>query len=167
MPPFSGRPLIMYLIVLEESMGCVLGKHDETCRKQHAIYYLSKKFTIYETRYSLLEKTCCALVWTSKFPRQYMLTHTTLSISKMDPIKYIFEKPALIERVSRWQMVLKEYDIQHDTQKAIKGSVLSDYLAHQPMEDHQPMLFNFPIEDILFIRDYEIPGPDEEPKPGS
>ncbi|MCI90733.1 gag-pol polyprotein, partial [Trifolium medium] len=26
-------------------MGCVLGKHDETGRKEHAIYFLSKKFT--------------------------------------------------------------------------------------------------------------------------
>lgn len=39
------RPLTMYLIVLEGSMGCVLGQHNETGRKEHAIYYLSKKFT--------------------------------------------------------------------------------------------------------------------------
>lgn len=60
-----------------------------------------------------------------------MMTHTTLLISKMDPIKYIFDKPALTGRVARWQMALIEYDIQYVTQKAIKGSVLSDYLAHQ------------------------------------
>ena len=49
MPPVEGRPLIMYLTVLENSMGCVLGQHDESGRKEHAIYYLSKKFTDYET----------------------------------------------------------------------------------------------------------------------
>ena len=42
MPPVEGRPLIMYLTVLENSMGCVLGQHDESGRKEHAIYYLSK-----------------------------------------------------------------------------------------------------------------------------
>ena len=57
MPPVEGRPFIMYLTVLENSMGCVLGQHDESGRKEHAIYYLSKKFTDYETRYSLLKKT--------------------------------------------------------------------------------------------------------------
>ena len=57
MPPVEGRPLIMYLTVLDNSMGCVLGQHDESGRKEHAIYYLSKKFTDCETRYSLLEKT--------------------------------------------------------------------------------------------------------------
>ena len=56
MPPVEGRPLIMYLTVLENSMGCVLGQHDESGQKEHAIYYLSKKFSDCETRYSLLEK---------------------------------------------------------------------------------------------------------------
>ena len=46
--------------------------------KEHAIYYLSKKFTNCETIYSPLEKTCCALAWASSRLRQYMLTHTTL-----------------------------------------------------------------------------------------
>ena len=37
-PPVPGKPLILYLTVHERSMGCVLGQHDETGRKEHAIY---------------------------------------------------------------------------------------------------------------------------------
>ena len=37
MPLVEGRPLIMYLIVLDNSMGFVLGQHDESSRK--SIYY--------------------------------------------------------------------------------------------------------------------------------
>ena len=33
MPPVEGRSLIMYMTVLENSMGCVLGQHDESGRK--------------------------------------------------------------------------------------------------------------------------------------
>ena len=66
MPPVEGRPLIMYLTVLDNSIGCVLGQHDESGRKEHVIYYLSKNFTNCETRYSLLEKTCCALAWVAR-----------------------------------------------------------------------------------------------------
>ncbi|XP_050889486.1 uncharacterized protein LOC127094739 [Lathyrus oleraceus] len=69
MPPVPGKPFIMYLTVLEGSMGCVLGQHDETGRKEHVIYYLGKKFTDYENRYSMLEKKCCTLAWTAKFLR--------------------------------------------------------------------------------------------------
>jgi len=152
-PPVPGRPLILYWTVLEGSMGCVLGQHDETGRKEHAIYYLSKRFTDCEQRYSVLEWTCCALAWTAHRLRQYMLSHTTLLISKMDPIKYIFENPALTGRIARWQMLLSECDIQYVTQKAIKGSVLADYLAHQPIEDYQSMQLEFPDEEILVLED--------------
>ena len=62
----EGKPLIMYLKFLEGSMGCVLGQKDETCRKEHVIYYTSMKFTYYESLYSLLEKTWYALAWVSR-----------------------------------------------------------------------------------------------------
>lgn len=38
----------------------VLGQHDETGRKERAIYEISKKFTDYETRYTVLEKRLCS-----------------------------------------------------------------------------------------------------------
>lgn len=44
----------------------------------------------------------------------------------MDSIKYIFEKPGLTGRIDCWKMLLSEYEIQYVTQKAIKGSVLSE-----------------------------------------
>src|SRR4051812_7423219 len=44
-PLVEGKPLIIYLIVLEDSMACVLGQQDEMKRKERSIYYLSKKFT--------------------------------------------------------------------------------------------------------------------------
>ena len=144
-----------------------MGQHDESGRKEHASYYLSKKFTDCETRYSLLEKTCCALVWAARRLRQYMLTHTTLLISKMDPIKYIFEKSALSGRIARWQMILTEYDIQYTTQKAIKGSVLADHLAHQAVEDYQSMRFDFPDEDIMTLDNIGDNGPYDGPEKGS
>ncbi|XP_050888694.1 uncharacterized protein LOC127093831 [Lathyrus oleraceus] len=166
-PPVPGRPLIMYLTVLDESMGCVLGQHDDTGKKEHAIYYLNKKFTECETRYSLLEKTCCALTWVARRLRQYMICHTNLLISKMDPIKYLFEKPVVTGRIARWQMLLTEYDIQYVTQKAIKGSIMSDYLAHLPVEGYQSLKFDFPDEDIVFIRGFTMPGFEVSLEPGS
>ena len=61
-PSVPGRPLILYMIVLDESMSCMLGQHDEFGKRERAIYYLSKKFATWEMNYSLLERTCYALV---------------------------------------------------------------------------------------------------------
>jgi len=69
----------------------------------------------------------------------------------MDPIKYIFEKSALIGRITRWQMLLSEFDIVYVTQKAIKGSALAEYLAQQPIDDYQPTQPEFPDEDIMTL----------------
>ena len=55
MPLVPGRPLILYMTVLDESMGCMLGEHDDSGRREWVVYYLSKKFTTYEMNYSLLE----------------------------------------------------------------------------------------------------------------
>ncbi|XP_017428581.2 uncharacterized protein LOC108336620 [Vigna angularis] len=161
-PPEPGRPLILYLTVLDKSMGCVLGQHDEAGKKEHAIYYLSKKFTDCEQRYSSLERTCCALAWAAHRLRQYMLSHSTWLISKVDPIKFIFEKPALTGRIARWQMLLSEYDIVYVTQKSVKGSALAEYLAHQPIGDYQPMQPEFPDEDIMALFEEGRKNRDEE-----
>ncbi|XP_052736677.1 uncharacterized protein LOC128197875 [Vigna angularis] len=161
-PPEPGRPLILYLTVLEKSMGCVLGQHDEAGKTEHAIYYLSKKFTDCEQRYSSLERTCCALAWAAHRLRQYMLSHSTWLISKMDPIKFIFEKPALTGRIARWQMLLSEYDIVYVTQKFVKGSALAEYLAHQPISDYQPMQPEFPDEDIMALLEENGENRDEK-----
>ena len=40
MPLIEGRPLILYLTMLDNSMGCVLDQHDESGQKENAIYYL-------------------------------------------------------------------------------------------------------------------------------
>lgn len=80
----------------------------------------------------------------------------------MDPIKYIFKNPVVIERIACWKMLLTEYDILYVTQKEIKGSMLADHLAHQPLEEYQSMMFDFPDEDIMLI-----PNPNEEYEPGA
>ena len=47
----SRKTPYLYLTIHEKSMGYVLGQHNETEKKEHVIYYLSKKFMEYETNY--------------------------------------------------------------------------------------------------------------------
>ncbi|XP_015160076.1 uncharacterized protein [Solanum tuberosum] len=89
------KPLLLYLSVMDNAFGCVLGQHEETGRKEQAIYYLSKKFTPYKARYTLLERTCCAMTWIAQKFRHYLSAYTTYLISRMDPLKYIFQNQCL------------------------------------------------------------------------
>ena len=89
-----------------------------------------------------------------------MLSHTTWLVSKMAPIKYIFEKLALTGRIARWQVLLSEFDIVYVTQKAVKGSALAEFLAQQSIKNYQPMQPEFPDEDIMVL--FEEKEEDEE-----
>ena len=154
-PPVLGRPLILYLTVHERSMGCVLGQHEKTGRKEQAIYYLSKRFTDYKSKYSSLERMCCALAWAAQRLRQYMLYHTTWLIARLDPIKYIFEKPSLFGRIVRWQVLLSKFDILYVSQKAIKGSAIADFLVERANEEYESMSFDFPDKDLMVVLQIE------------
>ncbi|XP_028216691.1 uncharacterized protein LOC114398728 [Glycine soja] len=80
----------------------------------------------------------------------------------MDLVKYIFEKPALTGQIPQWQVLLSEFDIVYATQKAIKGSVLADYLAQHPINDYQPMHPKFPDEDIMTLLEEEVEDEDRD-----
>nr|XP_027090333.1 uncharacterized protein LOC113711367 [Coffea arabica] len=151
-PPKPSRPLIMYLSVLDEAVGCVLGQHDDFGRKKQAIYYLSKKFTYYEANYSFLERSCYALAWATQKLRHYLLGHTTYLISRSNPLKYLLNKPMPTGCMAKWQMILSDFDIVFTSQKAMKGQAIADHLAENPRDDdYQPLHTYFPDEEVLFV----------------
>ena len=84
-----------------------------------------------------------------------MLYHTTWLISRLDPIKYIFEKPSLFGKIARWQVLLSEFDILYVSQKAIKVSAIADFLAKRANEEYEPMIFDFPNENLMAILQIE------------
>ena len=150
-PPTPRYSLILYLVVQETSMGCMLGQVAQPDQRENAIYYLSKKFTNCEIKYIANEKTCCALAWASHKLQWYMLYYTMWLISRIDPIKYIFEMSALTGKISCWQMLISEFDIVFVTRNAIKGQALANYLVDQPLNDPKLSKSHFPDEDIMAL----------------
>ncbi|XP_057997802.1 uncharacterized protein LOC131176787 [Hevea brasiliensis] len=141
------------MAVLQVSMGCVLGQLDDSGKKERAIYYLSKKFNDCEARYSFVERTCCALAWTANRLKHYMLNYKTWLISIMDPIKYVFESPYLLGRIAKWQVILSQYDIVYMTRKVVKGSIIADLLAKNPIEEYEALDFEFPDEYVNTVEE--------------
>lgn len=123
------RPLILYLSVLDNSFGSVLGQHDGTGKKYHIIYYLNNKLTIYESKYILLERTCCTLTWVAQKLQHYILSYTTYVLSRMDSLKYIFQKTRFMGRLVKRNISLIEFDIIYMIQPAKKSRALADHLA--------------------------------------
>jgi len=92
----------------------------------------------------------------------YMLYHTMWLISMVDPLRYICEKPYLSNRITKWQVLLVEYNIVYMTRKVVKGRAIIDHLADKAIEDYEPLDFDFPDENVLLIEEKtrrQIGGP--------
>ena len=114
MPSTPSRPLLLYLLVLDVALGCILVQLDYS-RKERAIYYLSKRMLDYETRYVMIEHYRLALVWATWRLRHYMTEYSMHLISRLDPLRYLFERPALVNHLMRWLVLLTEFDIHYVT----------------------------------------------------
>ena len=100
MPSQHGKPLLLYLYIIGDVVGSMLAQEDDD-KNERAIYYLSKRFHEYETRYTTIEKSCFALVWAKQKLRHIILPFQIWVVARMDPLKYLFEKPTLSGRLSR------------------------------------------------------------------
>ena len=69
----------------------------------------------------------------------------------MDPLKYLFEKPTLSGRLSRWLILLAEFNLKYMARKTIKGSVMSDFFVENPIEGEDGKE-GFPDKDILDVK---------------
>ncbi|XP_074305988.1 uncharacterized protein LOC141641216 [Silene latifolia] len=70
----------------------------------------------------------------------------------MDPIKYLFEKPMLNEKMSRWTFMLSEFDLKYVPLKVIKGRAVADFLADNPIEETEIIdTWSFSDENVVHV----------------
>ena len=95
MPATLGHPLLLYFSVSDIALGCMFALLDDL-RKERAIYYLSKMMIDYETRNVMIEDFFLAMVWATQRLRHYMTEYSVHLISRLDPLRYFFDRLALI-----------------------------------------------------------------------
>ena len=61
-PLVPKKPLLLYLLTTDTTMGALLAQYLKETRKENAIYYINKMMLSYKEKYSPLKKTCLALV---------------------------------------------------------------------------------------------------------
>ena len=150
-PLVPEKPLLLYLTTTDTEMGALLAQYLEESRKENAIYYISKKILAYEEKYSPLEKTYVALVWATRKLKHYMLDFKVLLIARMDPLKYLMDKPMHDGKTTKWVLLMSKFDIQYVTQKSIKGRTIVNHFAHCSPEEAEEMQGDFLDEDIIGI----------------
>ena len=68
-----------------------------------------------------------------------MTEYSILLVSRLDLLRYLFNRPVLTGRLMRWLVLLTEFNIQYVIQKSIKGSIVADHLASFPVSGDRPI----------------------------
>ena len=71
-PPKHGKPLLLHLSIIEDVVGSMLAQDDDD-KNERVVYYLSKRFHDYETRYTPIEKSImlCSRMGGTKIETHY------------------------------------------------------------------------------------------------
>ena len=93
------------------------------------------------------------MVWATRKLRHYLLAHSVILVSRLYPIKYLFEKHALTGRLARWLLFLSEFDLKYMACKSAIGSAGAEFLADHPVEGDEAVDYLFLDETILHVEE--------------
>jgi ribonuclease HI len=132
--PIAGKPLRLYLASNSQAIGALVAQENGHGVEQ-PVYYVSRGLKDTETRYSVAERACLALVYASQRLRHYFLAHKIQLMTKSHPIRSLLQRPVLSGRLAQWLLQLSQYEISTETPTAIKSQAIADLLAQFPGED--------------------------------
>lgn len=82
-----------------------------------------------------------------------MLNHQTKHISKVDPLNYFLLKEYLIGRMTKWVMILTEFDIEYVNKGSTKRQVVSNQLENATLIDTHHLIVYFPNDSSFMVHD--------------
>ena len=100
----------------------------------------------YDCRYIMIERLCLVLVGATRRLRHYVTKYSILLVSRLDPLRYMFDRLFLTGRLRNQLVLLTEFDIQYVTHKSVKGSIVANHLASLPISNDRPIDDDFPNE---------------------
>eukprot|EP00253_Pinus_taeda_P036484 PITA_36484 len=92
----------------DTAIGAVLGQEENNL--PYAIYFISKNMTHAELNYTT-EKEFLAVIYAINKFRHYIIGYTTFVHTDHSAIKYLMNKSVTNARVTRWLLLLQEFDI--------------------------------------------------------
>ncbi|KAJ1408497.1 Ribonuclease H domain [Sesbania bispinosa] len=126
-PPVARHPLRLYVAVTNKSISGLIAQEVEGVERP--VCYLSRVLKDVETRYPKQERYCLALVYVAQIYRHYFQAHTMEVMTKSEGIKYMLQNPSPTGRVSRWALMLSEYDLRVVHPQRLRSQALADMLA--------------------------------------
>jgi hypothetical protein len=116
----------------------------------YAIYFISKNMTPVELNYTVTEKEFLAVIYAINKFRHYIIGYSTLVHTDHSVIKYLMNKPITNDRVTRWLLLLQEFDITI-VDRPGKENVVVGFLSRLTLDDDTPVDDSFPNEYLFSV----------------
>jgi hypothetical protein len=132
----------------DTAIGDVLGQEED--HLPYAIYFISKNMSPAELNYTVTEKEFLAVIYAINKFRHYITSYSTFIHTDHSAIKYLMNKPITNARVTRWLLLLQEFDITI-VDRPGKENVVADFLSRLTVNDDNPVDDSFPDEYLFAV----------------
>eukprot|EP00253_Pinus_taeda_P028586 PITA_28586 len=132
----------------DTAIGAVLGQEESNL--PYAIYFISKNMTPTELNYIVTEKEFLAVIYAINKFRHYITGYTTFVHIDHSAIKYLMNKSITNARVTRWLLLLQEFDITI-VDRPGKENVVADFLTRLKTNENVPVDDSFPDEYLFAV----------------
>uniref|UniRef100_A0A8R1I4Q2 RNA-directed DNA polymerase n=2 Tax=Caenorhabditis japonica TaxID=281687 RepID=A0A8R1I4Q2_CAEJA len=133
--PRLGKPFIIEVDASGKGVGAVLYQaQDEEGKDLRVVSYASRVYNAYEKNYPAIELEACGLVFAVKTFRPYIDGARTTIVTDHSPLKSLMYRKELVGRLSKYQIVLQEFDIEIIYRPG-KQNIVCDTLSRYHPED--------------------------------
>ncbi len=108
--PDYTQPFQIHTDASGTAIGSVLTQNH--CGTDLPVAYFSRKLNSAETRYTVSEKEALAIVASVKHFSHYVFGHKFEVITDHAPLKYLFANRATVPRITRWALLLSEFNFE-------------------------------------------------------
>jgi hypothetical protein len=128
----------------------VLVQEDDSL-SEYVIYYLSQGLVGPELNYTHLEKLALAAVHVVQRFRHYVLFRKTTVVAVVNPFQYMLTRRVIGGKISRWMVILQEFDLDFVLAKSKKSLVFAELISELPVESSDVVPEESPIRGDMFL----------------
>jgi hypothetical protein len=131
------------------TIGVVLGQEEDT--KPYTIYFISKNLTPAELNYTVAEKEFLAVIHAINKFLHYIIGYLVILYTDHSAIRYLTNKLITNGRVTRWLLLLQEFDITIKDRPG-RENLVTNFLSCIPKTNDSLIVENqFPDEHLFFV----------------
>jgi hypothetical protein len=142
-------PFHICIDALDIALGEVLGQREN--QMPYAIYFVSKNMSPAKVNYMVTEKELLDVVHVINKFRHYIIGYQDFVHIDHSTIKLLMNKPVTNPRVTRWLLLLQEFNI-NNIDRPGNDNLVADFLSIMiHLGDNTPVEDSFPDEIFLLF----------------